>query len=193
VAQVAEANAIGTAWLRADLLEGAARDDLRGALADYAQSRLAAGAIPLTDPVARLAEGKTSEAAFTRAWAFATAAARQAPNPATVALVTALNEVADSFSRRDAALNRHVPELVLLLLTATFLFLGWVLGYSSGLSGERPPTPLVVMVVLIVLLLTMILDLDRPRRGIIQVDQSSMIAVVHFVLTEAGRPVPASN
>ncbi|MGV8986257.1 MAG: hypothetical protein ACOH2H_08245 [Cypionkella sp.] len=193
VAVVSEANAIGTAWLRTDLLEGAARDDLRKALADYGQNRLAAGAIALTHEGRRDAAVQKASAAFATAWSVATMAARQTPNPATLAVVSALNDMTDSFSSRDAALNRHVPEPVLFLLFSTFLVLGWVLGYSSGVSQERPPSPVVAMVVLIVMLMSLILDLDRPRRGIISVDQTAMRTTVDQILTELASPPIAGN
>jgi hypothetical protein len=64
---------------------------------------------------------------------------------------------------------------VLFLLFATFLMTGVIVGYASGLHGHRASFVTHVMVALIVLLVFIIIDLDRPRRGLIQVSQTSML------------------
>lgn len=183
-AVVNEANAIGTAWLRTDLLPEPARGQLRAALKDYGQARLAAGQINLTQASDRSGFVATSDADFARAWAIASTAARETPNPASVSVIAALNDMIDAFSSRDAALNRHVPEPVLVLLFTTFLFLGWVLGYSTRVAGERPSPPMLAMVLLIIMVMTVILDLDRPRRGIITVNQTAMENTIATITKE---------
>jgi hypothetical protein len=80
----------------------------------------------------------------------------------------------DALEVRDAALNRHVPEVVLLLLYGTFLMTGSIVGYASGVYGHRASYITYVMVGLIVLLVFVIIDLDRPRRGLIEVSQKSL-------------------
>jgi hypothetical protein len=81
----------------------------------------------------------------------------------------------DSFGSRDAALSWHVPEIVLLLLYGTFLMTGIVLGFTSGLSGYRTSFVIYILVGLIVVLVYIVLDLDRPRRGFIHVNQQRML------------------
>jgi hypothetical protein len=49
------------------------------------------------------------------------------------------------------------------------------LGHGCGLGGQRRFVSTVLVTVLIALALAVILDLDRPRRGLIQVSQDSMI------------------
>lgn len=93
-----------------------------------------------------------------------------------MAFATSLNEVSDTLAARNAAINRHVPELVLVLLFATFIMLGGVAGYSSAISGVRPGVPLYALMILIVVLVFLIIDLDRPRRGLIEVDQSALVS-----------------
>jgi uncharacterized membrane protein (Fun14 family) len=89
--------------------------------------------------------------------------------------IQALNELIDSYGRRDAALGRHVPELVLFLLYGTFLMTGGVVGFAAGVAGHRASIVTYILVILIVVLTFIIVDLDRPRRGLIQVSQSSLI------------------
>jgi hypothetical protein len=88
--------------------------------------------------------------------------------------VQATNDLIDSFGRRDAAIHRHVPEVVLFLLIGTFLITSVIVGYSGGVVGRRPPLVSFAMVVLIVVLVFVILDLDRPIRGVIVVSEKSL-------------------
>ena len=89
--------------------------------------------------------------------------------------IQALNEAIDAFGRREAALRRHVPEVALLLLIGTLLTSGWMVGMSSGIAGHRPSAATYAMSALVLLLVLIIVDLDRPRRGLIRIDQSSML------------------
>lgn len=190
IKRVEESNAIGTVWLRTDLLSGAERDAPRSALADYAQSRLAEGSIRMTEEGDRARELEKSAAAFKSAFTIAAEATQEAPNPAMVSMVSALNDMTDSFSSNDAALNRHVPGFVLALILVMLLFLGWVVGYCAGEEGGSPPIPKWIMMVLIVFLLALILDLDRPWCGLIRVDQTPLVATLTGILVEVGR-IPA--
>jgi len=89
--------------------------------------------------------------------------------------IQALNDVIDSYGLRDAALNRHVPKLVLFLVFGTFAMAAGLVGFSAGLAGKRIFFPTYVLIVLIALLAFIIIDLDRPRRGSIAVSQQSLI------------------
>lgn len=71
----------------------------------------------------------------------------------------------------------HVPEVVLILLFIVFISSGGIMGYSAGLSGKRMIVPIVLVSLLITLIVFIIIDLDRPKRGLIQVDQTVMIEV----------------
>jgi len=53
--------------------------------------------------------------------------------------------------------------------------IGLMLGYSSGLSGKRVIAPTVMVSFLIAMIAFIIIDLDRPRRGLIRVDQNSLL------------------
>lgn len=91
--------------------------------------------------------------------------------------VQSLNEVLDGFDRSEAELNIHVPELVIFLLVITFLITASIFGYASGTEGHRPTMAANIFLVIIVLLTFLIIDLDRPRRGLIKVSQQSLVAL----------------
>jgi hypothetical protein len=63
---------------------------------------------------------------------------------------------------------------VLLILIATFILTGFVIGFSSGAEGDRPPLTSYIAAVVIVLIVFAIIDLDHPRRGLIEVSRESL-------------------
>jgi hypothetical protein len=175
-AVVEEANAIGTALLRAQFLPEAVRADVVSTLRDYLDARVDASAIPVVEPERRSAMVAHATALQDRLWDQARRAVDVDPHPVKTGLyVQALNDVIDAFGKRDAALRRHVPELVLMLLYVTFLMAGSIVGLGCGVAGHRPSAVSYIMISLIVVLVFTILDLDRPRRGLIKVDQKSLI------------------
>ncbi|WP_376873253.1 hypothetical protein [Albirhodobacter sp. R86504] len=171
---VNEANAIGTAWLRSDLIGDERRDAAKALLQRYVAIRAEASTISAAETQARGALIEEANDVFAELWQVAVAEARAASNPVTMSFAASLNDMTDALASRDAAINRHVPELVLILLFGTFILLGGVVGYSSGISRIRPGVPVYAMMLLIVVLVFLIIDLDRPRRGLIEVDQTNL-------------------
>ncbi|KIN63695.1 hypothetical protein Z946_2568 [Sulfitobacter noctilucicola] len=171
---VAEANAIGTAWLRLDFLEGASKTQAKVALLKYTRLRVEAGKLSADQHRERALYTTNAEAAFADVWSLAATNARDPGGPVAVSLTNALNDMIDALASRNAALDRHVPEIVLIMLFVTFILSGAMLGFSAGGNGSKPATPVYLMLTLIVVLVFLIVDLDRPRRGIIEVDQSPM-------------------
>ncbi len=178
VAVVEEANAIGTAWLRTDLLPEDLRISAKEDLRRYARLRLEAAEVSADQHQTRKRLVANAEAAFAELWAQAAEHAEGKGGPAAVSYAASLNDMIDALGARDAAIERHVPEIVLFMLFGTFILSGAMLGFSSGLAGSRPATPVYLMLVLIVLLVFMIIDLDRPRRGLIEVDQRPLAALL---------------
>lgn len=186
---VTEANAIGTTWLRSQLLPPSVRSETRALLRKYVNLRIQAGGVNLTLEDERDAVlGKTKHL-LNEIWAHARQAAVADPNPVTTGLfIQSLNEMIDAFGSRDAALKRHVPELVMLLLYGTFLMTGAVMGFTAGFAGHRTSFVTYIMVGLIVVLVFIIVDLDRPRRGLIHVSQESLLeqqAAIHAEIDDA--------
>lgn len=177
-AVVEEANAIGTAHLRTQLLPVSVRDEARRLLEAYTALRVEAAAVSLDQAAARAGLADEATALQEQLWQLAVRAAAEDPNPVSSGLfVQALNEVIDAFGRRNAELDRHVPELVLFLLFGAFIATGGIIGYTAGVAGNRPTNVSYLMVALVVLLMFMVMDLDRPRRGLIQVNTHSLVAL----------------
>lgn len=74
-----------------------------------------------------------------------------------------------------ASLRNHVPGLVFLLLFAVAGLSAGLTGYVAGF-GRRPGwLPTLTVLLIIALVIVVILDIDRPRRGLIRTGQSSML------------------
>jgi hypothetical protein len=169
-----EANAIGTAWLRAGLVRGAEGPEIRRELEEYTRLRLdytRAG----PDPEAEAALNAATNAAQAAVWALAQTAALREPNPLMAGLVASLNETFDAaLSQRFAYESRAPMHIQWLLLIGSLLSVG-AIGVQLGLGPQRH-------LVLSVLLMTMwtggmllIIDLNRPRQGNIRVDPAPLV------------------
>ncbi len=177
-AVVAEANAIGTAYLRAKLLPGGMHDEVQSLLRDYLDMRIQEGRVVTADPVVREPLLQQADLMAAQLWGHAVKAAQQDAGPVTSGLfIQSLNGLIDAYGTRNATLNRHVPEIVLFLMFATIVMTTATLGYASGIAGHRVTLAAFVLVVLIALVVYLIVDLDRPRRGSIQVSQESLLSL----------------
>lgn len=175
-AVINEANAIGTAILRTELLPEPFQTEEKQLLQKYIDLRIEVGAIDLTEKDVRAKFNEQSGILQNQIWAKAVAATDVDPRPVTTGLfISSLNDMIDSQGKRNALLQMHVPEVVLMLLFAVFITSGAILGYASGLGGKRPIVATILMSLLIVLIVFIIIDLDRPKRGLIQVSQQSIL------------------
>jgi hypothetical protein len=177
-AVVNEANAIGTTYLRTELLPSLIRDEVQMLLRTYLDGRVQESMIPLSKREQRQALLEQASQDQEVLWRYALQAAEQDKNPVTSSLfIESLNELIDSFDNRNAALDRHVPETVMLLLYGAFLMSLGIVGYASGIAGHRPSFAAYLMVVLILVVIFIIVDLDRPRRGLIEINHTSLTAL----------------
>jgi hypothetical protein len=175
-----EANAISTAYLRADLLGDPHASDLRGALTAYVAHRVEASARLQTglsrEDMARVREYHAE------IWSIARAGVADRPGM-TNAIVGPVNAVIDLHATRMAAGRKHLPGLVIgLLLLCSVLTLG-VIGYASGMSRRRSAMMTTMIAMLISAALWTTFDLDHPRIGLIRL---SDLALQELDL----RPVP---
>jgi hypothetical protein len=172
-----EVNAIGTAWLRLDVLPAESQPALRDLFRQYVDSRLAAYRL-LPDLSAAKAELDRSLEIQTQIWSQSVAAARSSPTPAaTTVLLPALNEMIDIVTTRTAATRMHPPAaiygmlFVLALLSAAFA--------GSAMAGSKTRSSLHVFGFAVIMAASayLILDLEFPRLGLIRVDAADQLLV----------------
>ncbi|MFT4908648.1 MAG: hypothetical protein ACI978_002745 [Oleispira sp.] len=182
MALIDETNAIGTAVLRVQLLPEEFQKDATALFQEYVGYRVAIGHLDLTKLEERHTYNKKIVAVQHQLWTLAISATNVDPRAVTTgAFVKSLNDVIDSQGKRNALLQMHVPEVVLFLLFIVFVSSGGIMGYSAGLSGKRVIAPIVLVSFLITLIVFIIVDLDRPKRGLIQVNQSGMTELLQNV------------
>ena len=80
----------------------------------------------------------------------------------------------------------RVPETVILVLMVGAVLTLGVMGYSAGLTTRRGMLSAVVLIVALGTILTLVIDLDRPRDGFLQVSQQPLIDLHD----ELGNPRP---
>ena len=171
---VVEANALGTAWLRADLLGPADRAAVRAALKDYAAHRVALAGTADHGEIARDDEALDADCA--RLWDAAAAGARNAPGAAVLALPP-VNEVIDLHGERKAVARLHLPIAVVALLSVAAGVTVFAIGFAEGLMDARHRIFAISLTGLIALAIWLTIDLDHPREGLTQVDASALVEV----------------
>ena len=170
---LAEANAIGTTALRARLLPEQHRKEVLELLRDYVKIRLDLTHHPATaaDLVAATQRSNTlQEKLWQQAEAMAAIDRGVVP---TGFFIQTLNEMIDDQAKRLAAIRNRVPNVVQLALFG-IIACGFT-GYATGLDKRRSRLPVYVMGLLAGAVILLILDLDRPGAGFIEVSQQPMI------------------
>jgi len=169
---LAEANSIGTTYLRAGYLPEPASSQSQELLREYAPLRTVSE--DTTDLPARITR---SAEILDELWTIAEDLARSTPESEVLGLyILTLNDTIDmSEARLNAGLYARVPETVLLLLViGSALTLGMV-GYSAGLTRKRSPLTAIVLIVVLGAVITLVVDLDRPQGGFIEVSQQPLL------------------
>ena len=173
---VQEANAIGTAWLRLDLLPAGAQPELRDLFRRYLDLRLAAYR-KMPDIEATLAELSKSTALQGEIWKKGVAACQESPDPAKVQLIPALNEMFDLAATRALAAQMHPPAIIFVMLGILALMSSLLAGYAMAGSKTRSWIHVVGFALIMATTVYVILDLEFPRLGIIRIDAFDQVFV----------------
>jgi hypothetical protein len=110
-------------------------------------------------------------------WRQAEGLVRANPDSVSVGLyIETLNATIDIENARTVAIvYARVPDTVLIMLFLGEILTMAVVGYSAGLQGSRGLLTAVVLVIVLGAILTLLVDLDRPREGFLQVSQRPLI------------------
>ena len=175
-AAVNEANAIRAAYLRSELLPASISDTVQETLRGFVDLRVEMVSLSPArkgELDALIAEARRQIDALQDQ---AVEAVRRDPgSPQTGPYVQAVNGMIGELVKRDAAMTRHVPEAVLLLLCGTFVITTMIIGYATGVAGHRTSFVAYLMIGVIVILAYLIVDIDSPRRGMVQVSEKSLL------------------
>jgi hypothetical protein len=163
---VDEANAIGTSYLRIDLLPAARQAALRHKYRQYLESRIA-----IYQPGMNTSHEAIANKLQQEIWAGTVAALAEAPPQATIIIVPALNEMIDVTTRRSIAALTHTPKLIMAMLLTLGLVCSLLAGYVIGSSHTRHAGfHWLAFAFMMTITIYVIYDLDYPRYGAIQID-----------------------
>lgn len=173
---LAEANAIGTAWLRATVGTTAAEAEaLHRLLRDYTEVRIEA-VVGSSDPA------KSDERLLQRSnelqsemWTLARGVAERSPTPISGLLLSSLNEMIDLSLTNRRNFHTHVPPYILRLLLTVSIFAVGAVGYGFGLVGSRQLVLSVLLLGVWTLAIVLIVDIDRPQAGEVRIDPAPLV------------------
>ena len=169
-----EANAISSAANFALMLPQPAQEPILQLLREYTAIRITLGGpfagSKMEQDVARSVELQA------RLWHQAQQVT--AANPGSLPVyrfVGALNEINNIHETRVTALRNRVPIAVTFMLVGMALVAMGFTGYNEGVVGVRRRLTNLIMSITITLLIMLIIDLDRPYRGFIQVPVQALV------------------
>jgi hypothetical protein len=175
-----EANAIGTAYLRASLLPAADAAKLRTLLRSYLDQRVlfysTRNAMQLRQINARTAQLQSEM------WAVVQAVAAAQPTPTVALGVAGMNDVLNSQGYAQAAWWNRIPTGAWLLMAAIALLSNLLVGFGSSKAKDQGILLLVLPVALSVSFF-LIADIDSPRYGVIRVSAQNLDSLVQSLRT----------
>jgi len=168
---IEEANDIGTAYLRLDLLPADARTQLQEIFRQYLDARLAAYQNVVDQEATRSAMAKVNDLQR-QIWTRAVQACRRvSTTDAAILLLPALNAMFDITTTRTAVTQIHPPTIIFALLVIVALVCSLLAGYGmAATAAPRDWVHIVGIAVVLTVTVYVIVDLEYPRLGFIRVD-----------------------
>ncbi|CAG4889773.1 bestrophin-like domain [Paraburkholderia saeva] len=165
-----EANAIGTEYVRADLIDAQTRIAMKAALVRYTQLRLDDYKTRDSNDLARI--NRDTAGLQSELWRLAAQVAGDKPTPVAAIVATGMNDVLNSQDYSEAARINHIPIGAWILMILIAVFGCAVQGY--GAKGGARRGLFTILPVTVALSLALIADIDSPRGGIIHVQPQNL-------------------
>lgn len=173
-----EVNAIGTAYLRVDLLPSDAQPEVRELFRRYVdlRSSLFLTAKNQADINVKLAETAILQ---NEIWTKSLMACRRPDGfaPATILLLPALNAMIDITTTRVTAMQNHPPLIIFFLLTGLSFVGALLVGYDAADNKKRSWLHPVIFAGIMSFTVYVIVDIEFPRLGLIRIDAADQVLV----------------
>jgi uncharacterized membrane protein len=170
----AEANAIGTEYLRADLLPAAEASRVHGLLRSYLQQRILFYSVRDESQLVRIS-GETSRLQA-ELWSTVQAPATAVPNSITALAVSGMNEVLNAAGFARSAWRTRIPVAAWILMALIAIFCNTMIAYGALQRHSLSIPPLVLPLVVSVAFL-FIADIDSARGGVIRVVPQNLLSL----------------
>ena len=185
-----EANAIGTEYLRADLLPAADAARVRTLLRDYIDHRMLF--YSTRDPVELEQVNARTAALQADMWSAVKAPALAQPTPLSALAVAGMNDVINSQGYTQAAWWNRIPFSAWLLVVTIAMCATLLVGIGTKRSGNVPRV-LLILPLVISMALFLIADIDSPRRGIIRVVPQNLESLAQSLRAPEPQAAPAAT
>jgi hypothetical protein len=167
-----EASAIGTEYLRADLLPATEADKVRGLLREYLNQRVLfyeARDRRQLHPV-----NAYTDQLETELWSTVAAPAKAQPTPVMTLAVSGMNDVLNARGDTQAAWWNRIPPAAWTLMAAIAVCCNLLVGYGARRTRAHPILFLVLPLVVSISFF-LIADIDSPRGGVIRVQPHNLV------------------
>jgi hypothetical protein len=171
----AEANAIGTEYVRADLLPAADAAKVRALLRNYLDQRVLFYRAHNDPPLQQEINVRTAQVQ-TELWSAVRVAAAAQPTPIVALAVSGMNDVLNSQGYTQAAWWNRIPTAAWGLMVAIAICCNLLVGYGSQ-SVTVGAKLLLVLPLVVAIAFMLIADIDTPRHGIIRVNPQNLISL----------------
>jgi hypothetical protein len=188
---IEQANALGTAWLRTELLPESDRAPIRQRMRQWVADSLdLMPRAPHLDPAARQARLDDLGRLQTEAWQLAVAAVDRHPRPNYAQLVLPpMNDWIDLSTTRLTMDHRGPPPFSIPTLVVMSLVGSVLIGYEMGKRPRRSPLHMLAFAGVIAFAVYIIVDLNSARAGLIRIDAADQAMVqLHASMQSDTRP-----
>jgi hypothetical protein len=170
----AEANAIGTEYVRADLLPTADGARVRALLRDYLDQRVLFYSSRHGQQLQRVeADTARLEAEL---WSAVRQPANAHPTPMLALAVSGMNDVLDSHGRTQAAWWNRIPLGAWALMAVIAICCNVLVGYHAR-HVKRNAMLMLVLPFIVSISFFLIADIDSPRGGVIRVPPQNLLTL----------------
>jgi hypothetical protein len=183
VLEESEANAIGTEYLRADLLPSKTAEQTKDLLIQYLDQRILFYSKTNPEKVREIRQ-KTNDLQ-TEMWNVILPAARTQSTPTIALAVSGMNDVLNSQGYVQAAWWNRIPYTAWSLMVAIAICANILVGFGAR-NFRKNIGLFMIFPFVISISFFLIADIDSPRGGVIRIEPQNLIALKKSLKEQAG-------
>jgi hypothetical protein len=173
---VSETNEIGTTILRSDMYPDSVRNLLRANLKNYLETRINYYTAGDDEEIIRNTL-EQSDSISNIIWRQVAVLSHDLNNRvASEQMIPSVNAMIDIVTTRESARRSAVPKMVLIVLCTLILVSAFLSGYGSK-NLERNKVLVVAFAFITTLALYLVVDLDKPRQGFVNLNSTEQLMV----------------